>query len=255
MVNDPFSWKYNIIFKQILKLSTKFVLKQSYAISFVTINYLQNRYFKYFKGNYFTELPASKVSEKIFQEKKTFSTKIINIIHVSNHMNNFDKGHKELIYFAKSLIDQNFKQFHISLVGDGYLRKYFETLVSKLNLKSYFTFIGLVNPEKLDYLYSINDFMIYPSYTEGMPRVLIEALSHGLIVLSTNVGGVFDLLDQKFLINLNPKKISIKFQEIINLDLNKISQNNKVLVSRYEEKHVLSLFYNFYRKIFQKINN
>jgi glycosyltransferase involved in cell wall biosynthesis len=43
------------------------------------------------------------------------------------------------------------------------------------------------------------DIYVQPSKTEGLPRALIEAMSRGCLCLGTRVGGIPELLDQKYL--------------------------------------------------------
>jgi glycosyltransferase involved in cell wall biosynthesis len=41
------------------------------------------------------------------------------------------------------------------------------------------------------------DLLIVPSYAEGMPTVILEAMSRGLLVLASNVGAVSALVDAR----------------------------------------------------------
>lgn len=43
------------------------------------------------------------------------------------------------------------------------------------------------------------DLYIQPSFTEGLPRALIEAMSRGLPALASDVGGIPELLDAEYM--------------------------------------------------------
>lgn len=82
----------------------------------------------------------------------------------------------------------------LAVVGDGMLRPGLEAQVRARGLGGRVEFRGFLPPPAIfDYLQT-RDVQVQPSRTEGMPRVLIEAMSVGLPCLSTPVGGVPELL-------------------------------------------------------------
>jgi glycosyltransferase involved in cell wall biosynthesis len=48
-------------------------------------------------------------------------------------------------------------------------------------------------------------FMVLPSHTEGFPNVILEAMSHGLPVVATSVGGIPEILENGGGIVIPPK--------------------------------------------------
>ena len=59
------------------------------------------------------------------------------------------------------------------------------------------TFHGSVPNRKLDAFYSAATVFIMPSYREGFPRVVVEAMAHGLPIVSTDAGGSRDLFGDR----------------------------------------------------------
>lgn len=55
-------------------------------------------------------------------------------------------------------------------------------------------FVGWVNKEELPYYYNASEVLVISSNHEGMPLIITEAMSSGVPVISTDVGGVRDLL-------------------------------------------------------------
>ncbi len=72
------------------------------------------------------------------------------------------------------------------------------------NLVPWVTFTGEVERNKTAIFYSIADVYLLPSFIEGMPISIIEALRSGLPVISTRIGGIPDMIENGvsgFLIN------------------------------------------------------
>lgn len=67
-------------------------------------------------------------------------------------------------------------------------------LVENLGLSKNILFLGDVPNRDIPHLYSISDIFVHPTFTEGFPRVLIEAMAAGLPIVSTDAGGTRQLL-------------------------------------------------------------
>jgi glycosyltransferase involved in cell wall biosynthesis len=79
------------------------------------------------------------------------------------------------------------------LAGDGDLEQA-QNLVDNLNLGEYITLVGWVNSEKRNELLASSDVFILPSYNEGLPMAILEAMAWGLPIISTPVGGIPELV-------------------------------------------------------------
>ena len=78
------------------------------------------------------------------------------------------------------------------IIGDGELRTYLEQKSREFGLESRVIFMGFQHD--LVKIYAGLDIVILSSFNEGLPVALIEAMAAGKPVISTNVGGVGDLI-------------------------------------------------------------
>ncbi|GAA2743646.1 hypothetical protein GCM10009868_18230 [Terrabacter aerolatus] len=53
---------------------------------------------------------------------------------------------------------------------------------------------GPMTPTDLDRLYELADVLLFPSISEGFPMVVLEAMSHGLPVVATDVGAIREMI-------------------------------------------------------------
>ena len=112
------------------------------------------------------------------------------------------KGHKYLIEACSSLIEEGIKNFQCILYGGGPLRAELENLIKGKKLDDYIKIPGAIPHEKLIKMYQNHgvDLVVLPSINtdkgehEGIPVALMEAMAHGIPVISTNTGGIPELI-------------------------------------------------------------
>lgn len=97
------------------------------------------------------------------------------------------KDHSSLLLCLKKLEELN---WHLLLVGDGSGRSSVEDFVDALNLASKVSFLGRISSREVAMLCSQSDIFVLPSFWEGFPRSILEAMRSSLPVVATNVGGV-----------------------------------------------------------------
>jgi glycosyltransferase involved in cell wall biosynthesis len=80
---------------------------------------------------------------------------------------------------------------------------------------------GKVTEKELKEIYSKCDVLVCPSYSEGMPTVILEAMASGLAIIATDVGVVFKMVSDNgwLLENNNPDTIKQAMLEAVNSDL------------------------------------
>jgi glycosyltransferase involved in cell wall biosynthesis len=78
------------------------------------------------------------------------------------------------------------------IIGDGQDRSMLEEFCREKGLSDHVTFLG--HQEKIDEYYQILDLLVVPSLSEGLPNAVLEAMSYGVPVLATAVGGVPEVI-------------------------------------------------------------
>ncbi len=104
-----------------------------------------------------------------------------------------EKGLRELLAAAAMLRSRR-PRSRVVLVGDGPMRSELEAAVAKLPAGAVQLCGALAPPLVADWM-SASDLVTLPSYSEGHPNVLVEALACGRAVVATPVGGVLEIVD------------------------------------------------------------
>ena len=103
------------------------------------------------------------------------------------------KNHKFLIEIANNLKDKY--DFEIQIVGEGYLKEELNNLIHKYDLKDTVKLLGLRND--IPILLNKSHCLLMPSLWEGLPIVILEASASSLPIISTPVGSISSLLNNK----------------------------------------------------------
>lgn len=102
------------------------------------------------------------------------------------------KGQGVLVQAADILVKKN-KEFVIQFVGDGPDRLSLETFVKERKLEKYIQFLGKVNHDQVQKLQREADVFVLPSFAEGIPVVLMEAMASGTPCVTTHITGIPEL--------------------------------------------------------------
>lgn len=99
------------------------------------------------------------------------------------------KGMNELAEAAEPLL-RKCLDFRLVCVGDGPCRDRMTALADHVGRRGAVVLTGDVTPDEVSLYLQASDFLILPSHSEGLPQAVIEAMSCGLAVVATRVGGV-----------------------------------------------------------------
>src|SRR5262249_50844221 len=106
---------------------------------------------------------------------------------------NEQKGQLLLVEAARRLAALG-TDFELILAGDGELRAEINSLVARHCLQSKIRIIGRISNERVRDEILAARALVLPSFAEGLPVVLMEAMALGRPVISTFVGGIPELV-------------------------------------------------------------
>jgi glycosyltransferase involved in cell wall biosynthesis len=167
------------------------------------------------------------------------------------------KGTFDLVEAAKKIVSRNLP-IVIDLVGEelgpGELEQ-LEKQIDQARLGNTITLHPVASgSKKIDAFYDA-DIFVYPSYSEGMPIAVIEAMACGLPIIATRVGGLPDLVSDGIngiLIDVgNPEQIASAFEYLSANSEMRLSMQMKSYQTAFEEFDIEILvprLVNIYRK-------
>jgi glycosyltransferase involved in cell wall biosynthesis len=97
---------------------------------------------------------------------------------------------------ALQMLTSSGRDFTLTIVGDGIGRSASEELARKLGVADRVHFVGYVHDEaQKRALYLASDILVFPSLSEGSPKVLPEAMAHGVVPIAIrDVGGIGQII-------------------------------------------------------------
>lgn len=99
---------------------------------------------------------------------------------------------------AISLLDISIRKFKVDIVGGGEDLKEAKAYCESLNISNLITFHGWQSVEETKAFLKQSHLFVLPSYNEGFPNSILEAMAHALPIVSTNVGAISEsVLDGK----------------------------------------------------------
>lgn len=207
------------LFRPLIRIGSTLNLKQNVknasTVLYVTKNTLQKRYpsrnakFTTFASN--VKLEETNVVKVPKSLKKKDTYQIISIGSLSQMYKSPDIVLKTI----KQLNDEGITCY-LTWLGGGVFLKSMQSLANELGIAHLVNFKGDVSKEEVraDLLHS--DLFVLASKTEGLPRVIIEAMSAGLPCIGTRVGGIPELLDEEVLVaKNNENELAAKMNKLL----------------------------------------
>ena len=126
------------------------------------------------------------------------------------------KGVADLLQaFAKLVTSHRSPAPTLLIVGDGPQRAALERLVQRLSLADSVHFLGEKSWEETIAVLKNSDVFVNPSYTEGLPSSVVEAVLCGCRVVATDVGGTREIPGVTLVPPRAPKQLATSIDEIL----------------------------------------
>lgn len=232
-------------------LISRWIVKNSNNIITVSKNLKISMQKLKIDGNY-TVIPNA-VDTKLFAPKQ-HNKDIIRFIHIST-LNDKQKNISGILR-STGLLYKKRNDFALQITGNGDISEY-KSMCKKLGLDDVVTIQGATPIEEIAEQIRQSDVLLLFSNYENSPCVISEALCVGLPVISTNVGGISEMIniDNGILIEpQNEKLLCEKMNYMIeNYNSYNIDQIRKNAIQEYSYTSVGRRYFNIYNRILKHI--
>jgi len=104
------------------------------------------------------------------------------------------KGHEDLIRATAPLLRASRReQLMLLWIGDGWWRKRLEQQLDREGIRDRVILTGLVPPDQVPALLAASDVVVHPSWREGLPRAVVQALLCARPVIATDIDGASEV--------------------------------------------------------------
>lgn len=192
---SPFRLFFRWLFVRLLK----YQCQRASAISYVTEFSLQARY-PPAQNTFKTHYSSIQLTSRDYVKRYNYPSRpVLKIVCIGNLTQPY-KGCDFMLQTIAYLKQQQIKVV-LRWIGGGYLQSKMEALASQLGIQEQVVFVGnLADRELIRNELDAADIFVLSSRQEGLPRVLIEAMARSLVCIATRVGGVPELLPDKFIV-------------------------------------------------------
>ena len=256
--SKTFLWRY---FPSAYFLLENMLIKQfSYVLSCnsESLKYLQKTYFST-KGCY--QLIRNTVDDEIFfplsaQLKDQKRLQLISEMELSlktRFITYVGRLHpqKDPLLLVRSVAELDDANIHLLMIGVGELKEDIQLEIKNLGLNSQVTLLGSMNSREIADILRVSDLLALTSVYEGLPMVVLEALTCGIPIVSTDSGETSKLLTKKtgvIIPTRTPKSTADSLRTVLENPQSYPSQACAQLSSPYWARLVVSEVYNDMRE-------
>ncbi|CAH2716773.1 D-inositol-3-phosphate glycosyltransferase [Neobacillus rhizosphaerae] len=172
------------------------------------------------------------------------SEKVILMVHRLSPVRKSDK-YVPYIFETDRLKKHN---AHLVIIGEGPELPILKRKIEDSSARDRIHLLGSKPNSEITNYYAAADLFINPSYTEGFPRVVIEAMACGLPIIATDAGGTIDLfgkLQKNYVVDKeNVEEFREKLSNILEDEnmLEKLSLENLSVVKKYSTESVSDMY-------------
>lgn len=221
----------------------KFQARSSKANSFVS-EYCRELYGSNKPSVVFSSFKSSEISIEKFNYAIQDKVRLVSMGRLEG-----EKGHINLLKAINDL-----SNVHLHLIGDGSQRENLYNYALENNIDV--TFHGtLTDRHQIFSIIHDSDIFVIPSFTEGMPRALLEAMTIGLPCIGSNVGGIPEVLEVDALYDSkDTKQLSERINSLIDSQHKRElmgTRNRDFVASNYSDEALSKKKHMFWSKLYE----
>jgi glycosyltransferase involved in cell wall biosynthesis len=143
--------------------------------------------------------------------------------------------------------------FDVAIAGDGKYRGMLEKMAADLGIQQRIRFLGALSPgEQVQQFLDQTDLFVLPSRSEGLPRVMVEAMARACPCIGSTVGGIPELLAPENLVAPgDARQLAARIREVLSEHgrMALMSQRNWEKAMEYQPAALEQRRLAFYRKV------
>lgn len=191
-------WKGTLFAPLYHFLNKRAISKSKYTL-YVTQEYLQKRYPNYHVTIGCTDSEIEPVSDDVLKRR----------------LSKIDKRSSDIICGQIGNISVKYKGYHVMLKAMSTLKKrglniryhivgggspdYILATAKKYGVADQVRIIGKLSHEEISDFIDSLDIYVHPSFQEGLPRVIVEAISRGCPCLTSDIAGIPELIEAQYM--------------------------------------------------------
>jgi glycosyltransferase involved in cell wall biosynthesis len=139
---------------------------------------------------------------------------------------------------AITLLSKDMDDLNFLIIGDGKLMSEIKLYTKENDLDINTTILGRVDHDELPKYLNELKMLVIPSYTEGLPNIMLESMACGTPVLATSVGGIPDIITDSqngfILTDNSPQTIAEGVKKVLKYpEKDEISMESEKTVKKY----------------------
>lgn len=163
---------------------------------------------------------------------------------------------QDVLLKAVNILSHKYDKFSLTIIGEGEEKNNLLRYIKEYNLEK-FVKIEKYRNDILDY-FTKYDSVVLSSRFEGVPYVMLDSMAIGLPVIATNVGGINNVITDKFdglVVNHDsPEELSEAMYLLANDKKLYISLQHNAMesIKKYSLEHMSKEYENLYMKFIKK---
>ncbi|CAB1063931.1 hypothetical protein D1BOALGB6SA_8716 [Olavius sp. associated proteobacterium Delta 1] len=176
-------------------LEADFITSVSYALkkSAESISHPRREIQVIYNGCNVHEFKNNRNSRYILRKKLGISKQAQALIFVGGLLK--EKGVHELLEAFLAYLSSIHPNLHLIYVGDGPEYQNISNTILSKKLSHRIHLVGGKPNSEINQWLSTADIFVFPSYFEGLPNAILEAMACGLPVVATDVGGIPEIVE------------------------------------------------------------